>query len=173
MERQRGDQPDADDPLCNQAQRLLARPLASALQIEFMQFLTYRLRELCSVTKEAKLLHQQTGRQTADQHRHAHRRHSQEEITEVPTRRFGNDQVLRLTHHRHHAPQSGTHPGMHHQAAQEGAKLFQYLAVMRIDMAVILQILTRTRGGHAVINTVKPHRDAYHHRDDRQRVQEG
>ena len=62
---------------------------------------------------------------------------------------------------------------MHHQAAQEGAKLFQYLAVMRIDMAVILQILTRTRGGHAVINTVKPHRDAYHHRDDRQRVQEG
>lgn len=60
---------------------------------------------------------------------------------------------------------------MHHQAAQEGAKLLKYLTVMRIDMAVILQILTGTRGGHAVINTVKPHRDAYHHRDDRQRVQ--
>ena len=49
----------------------------------------------------------------------------------------------------------------------------EYFAVKALPNPVILQILTRTRGGHAVINTVKPHRDAYHHRDDRQRVQEG
>ena len=62
----------------------------------------------------------------------------------MPARSFSNNQVLRFTHHRHHAAQGGPDAGMHHQAAQEGAELFQHLAVVIIDLAVIKQVIAGT-----------------------------
>ena len=44
MQRQRADKPDADDPLRNQTQRLLARTLFAALLVKFMQFFADRFR---------------------------------------------------------------------------------------------------------------------------------
>lgn len=61
----------------------------------------------------------------------------------MPLSRFGDNQVLRLPDHGHHAAQRRPHARMHHQAAQKRAELFQHIAVVRLNVAVVLQVIAR------------------------------
>ena len=90
----------------------------------------------------------------------------------MPARGFGDNQVLRFANHRHHAAERGADPGVHHQAAQEAAKLLQDIAIVLLDMAVVEHIvIVRPRRSDFVINTVETHGDANHDRDNGQRVE--
>ncbi len=92
----------------------------------------------------------------------------------MPARGFGDNQVLRLADHRHYAAERGGDPGVHHQAAQEAAKLLQNIAIVLLDMAVVEHVvIVRPRRSGFVINTVEANGYADHDGDNGQRVEEG
>ena len=62
MEGQRSDKPHADDALCNQAQRLLARALFAALLVKLMQLLTDLIGQLRAIPKKVEFFDQHAGR---------------------------------------------------------------------------------------------------------------
>ena len=125
------------------------------------------LRQLCAVTKYLKSLQQQAGGQSKDKYRHGHWRHLEEEFNKLPARLFGDQQVLRLAHHRGNTTQGSTHSAVHNQAAKKGAELFQVGALGCLEACIVGGIVifidNLLAGGHLVIDRVKAHRDSDQH----------
>ena len=124
MKGQRDNQPDANHRLYRELNALLFIPFGGVLQVVFLQDLKHAGGKGRTIAEHFKAFHQKTDQQPAEKHRDRYRRDAQGEVGELPARRFSNDQVLRLTHHGHHAAQRGAYARVHHQAAQEGAELF-------------------------------------------------
>ena len=61
VEGQRSDKPHADEALCNQAQRLLARALFAALLVKLMQLLADLIGQRRAIPKEVEFFDQHTG----------------------------------------------------------------------------------------------------------------
>src|SRR5471030_3423775 len=142
MERQRHNQPDANQRLNAKLDSFLSRTVFTVFLIELFQHLKYRLRQLYTITKPAETFDQRTDDKAADKHRHADRRHADQEIGELPACAFGDDQVLRFTDHGHHAAQRRANARMHHQAAQKGAELLEDRLVLLIagEGAVVVDV---------------------------------
>ncbi|MNZ65458.1 hypothetical protein D3C78_836530 [compost metagenome] len=128
-----------------------------------MQHIAYRSRKLHAIAEGFCPFKQETGQHSADKNRDADGRDAQKELSEIPASRFRNNQVLWLPDHRHHTAQRSPHTCMHHQAAQECAELFQNVTLADVELAVILKIVIAAGRRNAVVNAVKPDRDANHH----------
>ncbi len=172
MQRQRGNQPHADKRLDNQLHGVLTGALLAALVVVFAQDLTHRLRQRFAIAKRFGFLHENAGEDAADKDRHAHGRDAQQEIAEAPARRVRDNQVLRLTDHRHHAAKRSADARVHHQTAQKRAKALKRGAAFVVKLGIIYQLLALiTIRRDAMVDTVKAHRHANHYSNDRQRVE--
>ena len=79
---------------------------------------------------------------------------------------LADDEVLRLAHQSADTTQRGTDGGMHHQAAQEGAKIIEILAIELGDFLIIGMVMAVTKllaGRDLVIDGVKAGGDTDHH----------
>ena len=173
MEGQCSDQPDTDKALNNQLHFFLFGPACRRFLCIIFQYGSDPLRQFRTVTEQFKPFYQVADQKTTDKHRNRHRRHAQEEIHEIPSGMFGNNQVLRFTDHGHHAAQCGTDTGMHHQAAQESTELIQCLTLFgAVDKFIITERHRFFSGrGILMINRIKPDRHTDHHGDHRQCIQ--
>ena len=157
MEGQRQHQPNADQRLHHQLEAFLPAAAGGGFAIILFQHVAHRRRQLRAIAKQAKTLYQPTDQQTAHQHRQRDRRHPQEEIDKAPARAFGDDQVLRLAYHGHDPAERGADAGVHQQAAQKGAELFQrLLALFTGEIAVIADVAIGAIRRHVVIDGIKP-----------------
>ena len=67
--------------------------------------------------------------------------HIHEELDKVPACLLCNQQVLGFADHGHHAAQRSTYGAVHNQAAQKGAKLFQMIALIFVDAAMVAVVV--------------------------------
>ena len=87
---------------------------------------------------------------------------------------LADDEVLRLAHQGADTTQRGTDGGMHHQAAQEGTKIIEILAIELGDFLIVGMVMAVTKlfaGRDLVIDSVKAGGDADHHGNDRQGIE--
>ncbi|MNZ58354.1 hypothetical protein D3C78_763600 [compost metagenome] len=152
--------------------------LRSTLGIVFSgiggQHLAHVVRQQGAVAEPAQLLQHHTGHQAGGQHRQGHRGNLEEEVAEVPAHLVANQQVLRLAHQGADATQRGADSAMHQQAAQEGAKLLQVVALQLGDVVIAIEVRLFPRvgaRGDPVVHRVETHRRTDDHRGNGQGIE--
>ena len=97
--------------------------------------------QLGAVAKASGHLQQQAGQQSHGQHRHGHRSHKQEKFQEIPAGDCRNQQILGFSDQGADAAQCRANGAVHHQAAQESAKIFQILVMVVVDAGVVAVVV--------------------------------
>ncbi|MNQ99210.1 hypothetical protein D3C85_1149350 [compost metagenome] len=137
---QPGDQPERDQGLDDQLGLLLRGALGIFVTPVGFHDAAHGFGQLGAIAKPAALLHQDAGEQATEEDRDGHRGHANGELAKMPAGLLPDDEVLWFTHQGADAPERRPDGGMHHQAAQEAAKLIQMLAGQLVDPLVIVQV---------------------------------
>ena len=174
MGAERDHQQQGYDRLHDQFGHITLGTLLGFLAIEVFQHFPHALRQLRAVAEPLQLLEQRAGDQPDHQHRHRHRRDAQEELDELPACLLREQQVLRLTHEGGHATQCGAHRTVHHEAAQEAAKLLEVCPTLLSDAAIVIaviHVIVPAAADAPVVDAEEPYRHGNDHGGHGQRIQ--
>ena len=144
-ESQRDHQQACNHSLHNNRHLLRLCSILGGLTIVIFQNLTHFRRQFRAIAEDAEKFHGHTGNESDNQYRYRNVHHVDEELSEVPAHDLGDQQVLRLTDQRHHSTKRRTDRTVHHQVAQEGAKLFEILPMQLgyVVVAAVIMILMK------------------------------